>query len=333
MPILNRTLPVILLSLAISVSSLRAKESLPSPLTLKGALSWAKEHPGTRLSPEQQASFPVRQPLFLNCHDLAFNNTNSIDNQRNSQFSLLINPVARQKLTILQAFFDVLLADSSFIGINEDMAGAFIAYDRAKTREEYKQYSELKVARLEAEYQDVRQQYFSGQATQRITRALLAQAINHPNQLSSELAPPQLIRLPSKLPDVEELYTLALQNNNWLKTLEKTNNHDQNTLMKMVLHQQILELLLRLNVLKIAQQKAESESNYRDLNLEMSRALYEMEVKASLGRSMTLQSKARMEEERIGYCKTLAWAQINALLGEDNILTPPPKAAKEDKSE
>jgi len=336
----NRLFLMTGLFILFAFSNSYAKGSLPTPLDLNTALGFANKHPRTKLTPQQQLNFPVRQPLFLDCHNLAFNNTSSIDNQRNNHFSLLINPTARQKLIILQAYFDVLLADSSFIGINEDMAGAFIAYDRAKTREEYKQYSELKVAKLEAEYQVVRQQYFSGEATQRITRARLAQTINHPDELSSELNPPQLIQLPKNIPSEEALYSSAIKNNHWLKKLEEKNNNEQNALMKMALHQQILELLQRLKVLKIAQEKAESESNYRDLKLELSRALYEMEVKASLGRSMTLQSKARMEEERIGYCQTLALAQLNALLGSDDILSPakalnntPNKALDKDKAE
>lgn len=299
------------------------QEALPTPLDLETALSFAKDHPRTRLSLEQQLIAPPAQSLFLNCHNLSFNNTNETDRQRNSVFANnLITPVEQQKLFILQYFFDVLLADSSMIGINEDMAGAYIAYDRAKTRQEFKQYSELRVAKLEAEYQDVLQQRFSGEASQRLSRSQLAHAINHPNDLSSDLNPPSLIKAIKELPDSEEIISNALKNNRWLKELEKNNNKDQIALIKMNLRQQILELVLRLNVLNAAVTRAESESYSRDLDLEMSRSLYEMEVKASLGRSMTLQSKARMQEERINYCVTLAWAQLNALQGQD-ILTQP----------
>ena len=303
------------------------KKELPTPLDLNTALSFAKDHPRTRLTPEQQSVAPSRQPLFLDCHNLTFNNTTSIDNFRNGVTNNLITPVEQQKLAIMQYFFDVLLADSSMIGINEDMAGAFIAYDRAKTRQEYKQYSEITVAKLEAEYQKVRQQFFSGEATQRLTRSQLAQAINHPEDLSSELNPPVLIKPPKKLPGAEEIYKQSLKGNAWLKTLKKESNQDQIALIDMNLRQQVLELILRLRVLGAAKERSEAESYRRDLNLELSRALYEMEVKASLGRSMTLQSKARMNEERLNYCQNLAWAQLNALRGVD-ILTPP----KQEKS-
>ncbi|KAG1661933.1 hypothetical protein GQR58_021208 [Nymphon striatum] len=184
--------------------------------------------------------------------------------------------------------------DSSLIGINEDMAGTFISWDRAKIRQELKQYSEIIVAKLEAEYQEVRQQYFSGQATQRLTH----------------------------------LYAEALKNNKWLKTLRETYNKDQVVLYEMDLRQQILELILRIGVLKAAADRAEAELYSRDLDLEMSRTLYEMEVRARIGKSMTLQSKARMEEERVKYCTTIAWAQLNALTGKP-ILTQPEEAKEE----
>ena len=311
-----------------SSSTFSNQETLPSPLDIETALSLAKDHPRTRLTQQQQSIAPRRQPLFLNCHDLSFNNTNTIDNYRNNSPSNLVSPVDQQKLVILQFFFDVLLADSSMIGINEDMAGAYIAYDRAKTRQEYQQYSELKVAKLDADYQEVRQQFFSGEATQRFTRSQLAQAINHPDDLSSELNPPSLIQPPKNLPDLDDMIKQSLEQNTWIKLLKKDSNEDQFALVKMDLKQQILELLLRLKVLTAAKERAEAESYQRDLNLELSRALYEMEVKSSLGRSMTLQSKARMEEERISYCQTLAWAQLNTLRGLE-ILTPPKDNKKE----
>jgi hypothetical protein len=299
---------------------------LPSPLNLKTAISFAKNHPRTHLSPEQQLITPQRHALFLNCHNLIFSSTTNIDNTRNGVTTHLIAPVELQKLSIMQAFYDVLLSDSSIIAINEDMAGAFVSFDRAKARQEYKQVSEVEVVKLEAEYQNIRQQFFSGEAIQRIARSHLAQTINHPNELSSELSPPNLIKSPKVLPEVEYIYAEALKNNGWMNKLKEKSNDDQIALIDRELKQQILELILRLRVLAAAKERSEAESYRRDLNLELSRALYEMEVKASLGRSMTLQSKARMNDETLNYCQNLTWAKLNALQGLD-VLTPPPLKA------
>lgn len=301
---------------------------LPSPLDLNTALSLAGDHPRTRLTPEQQIATPPQQTLFLGCHNLTFNNTTIDDPIRNTASTQLVDPKVQQELLILRAFFDVLLSDSSLIGINEDMAGAFIAFDRAKIRQELKEKSEIIVAELEAEYQEVRQQFFSGQATQRLTRSILAQTINRPDELSSDLIPPALIKSPEKLPDFSDLYELALKNNRWLIKIKENYNADQTALFEMDLRQQILETLLQVTVLKAASDRAEAELYRRDMNLEMSRTLYEMEVKASLGNSMTMQSKARMAEERVKYCTTLAWAQLNALIGQP-ILSQPPEGKEE----
>jgi hypothetical protein len=242
--------------------------------------------------------------------------------------TLFIHPVEQQKLFILQSYFDVLLADASVGSINEDMAGAFIEYDRAKIRQEFKQYSQIRVARLETIYQAVLQQRFSGEALQRLTRFQLAKSINHPDDLSNDLNPPTLINAIKNLPDPEDIYTSSLKNNSWIKALEDKNNQQQMAIIKMNLRQQILELTLRLHVLNSAITRAETESYSRDLDLELSRSLYDMEMRASLGRSMTLQSKARMQEDRISFCITLTWAQLNALQGLD-ILTQPVTAKEE----
>ncbi len=303
-------------------SNAKADEKLPNPLDLKTALSFAKDHPRVKLNQTHRSQLSIQQPLFLGCHNLTFNNVPIFDSQRNSVSTHLVSPAIQQALYILQAYFDVLLADSSLISINEELAGAFISFDRAKIRQELKQYSELTVAKLEAEYQEVRQQNHSAQATQRLTRSILAQAINHPANLSSDLNPPLLIEPLKNQPDAEELYQQALKNNSWLTKFKENNNKDQIALIEMDLRQQILELTLRLNVLNAAGIRTESEAYRRDLDLDLSRTLYEMEVKATLGRSMDLQSKARMEEERVRYCQTLTWAQLNALIGLP-ILTQP----------
>ena len=312
-----------LTGIILAIGTTTAEEKpLPSPLDLKTALSFAQDHPRTKLSIQESIQLRVPQPLFLGCHNLIFNNSSVTDPKRNTSVTNLVNPVTQQKLIILQAYFDVLLADSSLIGINEELAGSFIRYDRAKTRQELKQYSELYVAKLDAEYQEVRQQFFSGQATQRLTRSVLAQAINHPDDLSSDLVPPSMIKSPKILPDVSELYQQTLKNNSWVSKLQKNSSEEQMALFEMALQQQILEMKLRLDILKAASGRVEAESYSKDLDLELSRTLYEMEVKATLGRSMTLQSKARMEEERVKYCRTLTWAQLNALTGKP-ILTQP----------
>jgi len=80
--------------------------------------------------------------------------------------------------------------------------------------------------------------------------------------------------------------------------------------------QQLFSLLLRLKLLDAATQRVRVESSWNDLRLDRSRTLYEQEVTADLGYSMSQQTEGRFEEQRVDYCRFLAWAEIRALIGE-----------------
>ena len=100
----------------------------------------------------------------------------------------------------------------------------------------------------------------------------------------------------------------------------------------MELRQQILELLLRLDIFKVAEGRSKADILWRDYYLERSRALYEQEVKSDLGDAMTQQSKARLQQQQIQFCRALTLAQLNALQGKP--IWPLPKPApKEEKPE
>ncbi len=291
-------------------------ETVPDPLSLKQALTYAQTHPRNRLDRDRQAWFPRRQPLYLDCHRLAYSSTSGIDNQRNVVSGSLITPVAAQQLEILQRFFDVLLADLSFSRYNESMAVAYIQFDRASARHELGQYSELRVAQLDAVYQDIRQRYLSSEASQRLTRSLLAQAINQPAALPSDLDAPHLPAIPQELPDLDEIIAAASTRNTWLTALKDGGDQAEHQLIELELRQQILELLLRIQVLGAAQRSAQAETLWRDLELEESRTLYELEVKADLGYSMSQQTRAHLKQQQVAYCQALAWAELNALQGK-----------------
>ena len=214
------------------------------------------------------------------------------------------------------AFFDVLLADLSYARYNEAMAVAYIQFDRAGARRDLGQYSELQVLELEAVYQDIRQRQASSVLLQRLTRSLLAQAVNHPLSLPRDLTPPQLPELPDELPDLDRIVQAAQEGNRWLADLKAGTEDPERRLLDLELRQQALELVLRLEGLKAARQYAVTESLRRDLKLDESRTLYEQEVKSDLGYSMSQQTLARLREQQVAYCQALAWAELNALQGE-----------------
>ncbi len=289
--------------------------AIPDPLSLDQALAYAEQHPRARLGPREDASFPRRPGLYLACHRLAFSSTSEIDVERSPVVGHLVSPAAAQRLEILARFLDVLLADLNFSSYNEALAVAYIRYDRANARRELGQYSELQVADLEADYQEILQKRVASEAAQRLSRALLAQALGHPRELPRDLSPPALARPPADLPSLEAVVAAAAQDNPWLGTLKAGLSEPEQQLVDLELNQQALELLLRLETLRAVERYAHTETSRRDLRLEESRILYEQEVRGDLGFSMSQQTEAHTREKQVAYCQVLTWAELNALQG------------------
>jgi hypothetical protein len=293
-----------------------ASAGLPDPLGLEQALGSAPTHPRVQLGAEVLPRFPRRQPLFLDCHGLAFSSARGLDPEQAQAGGPLLSPLAAQQLEILERFFDVILADLSFSRYSEAMAVAYIQFDRANVRRELGQYSPLQVAELETTYQELRQRRAASEAAQRLTRALLAQALGQPGDLPRELHPPTLAPPPRDLPELEGVVAAAVAGNRWLASLQQGRGEADRRLIDGELRLQAVELILRLQALGAVETYARSEGLWRDLNLEESRVLYEREFRADLGFSMSQQTKARMQEQQVAYCQALAWAELNALQGK-----------------
>lgn len=285
------------------------------PLSLGQALAFAADHP--RLAADAHWLAPARrQPLFLGCHELAFTGTRGRDDARDVVWSRWMPTEVAQRLEIMQRFYDVLLADLSYARDNEALAVAYIQFDRAAAREELGQFSPLKVAELEADYQLIRRQRAASEAAQRVTRSLLAQALGRPTELPRDLVTPDLAWPDSPLPELEAVVTAALEKNAHIGQLMKDRPAAERSLIEMDVRQQALELLTRLELLGVIAEQAQTESKWRDLKLDESRTMYELEVKADLGFSMSQQTKARRDEEQVALCRALTRAELKALQGQ-----------------
>ena len=100
--------------------------------------------------------------------------------------------VERRRLQIMEKYFDVLNADNEFISENEALAIGFIRYENALEDQEMGLVPEIEVLRLQTEYEVIRQQRSLATHQQRLTRALLAEVMGYPGQLSSDLETPQI---------------------------------------------------------------------------------------------------------------------------------------------
>lgn len=122
----------------------------------------------------------------------------------------------QRRIDIMARFFDVLIADYQFTADNEYLAVAFVTFDNARERAEQKLISRVDVAELEARYQAWLIRRNESMKRQRLTRALLANAMNQPGQLAAELEDPALPGNQIPLADYETLVPL-LENNPKLK--------------------------------------------------------------------------------------------------------------------
>jgi len=84
---------------------------------------------------------------------------------------------------------------------------------------------------------------------------------------------------------------------------------------RMDIREAVLNTWLSLQSLKTRRQADRAETDYRDLYLDRSRALYQMEVTTDLGDSMVKISDAELEAARTDFKIAMAWSQLDALTG------------------
>ena len=87
--------------------------------------------------------------------------------------------------------------------------------------------------------------------------------------------------------------------------------------------QQVLELWLQLDALNSKRDQAKAQQQYRELYLDRSRALYELEVKTDLGDAMVRVSEAEYEAMATDFQIVLAWEQLDALTGQMELTNTP----------
>ena len=85
--------------------------------------------------------------------------------------------------------------------------------------------------------------------------------------------------------------------------------------------QTVLELWLELDALLIQREQMQAQQNYRELSLDRSRALYELEVRTNLGDSMVRVTEAERHAVLTDFNIALAWEKMDVLTGGD-VMSP-----------
>jgi outer membrane protein TolC len=301
----------------------------------------------------------------------------------NAREAALTSMLDQRRLEIMARYFEVLLADMQFTVDNELMAVHYVGFEQGQDRLARGQISSVDLAELETRYRDTLLKRNASAQRQRITRALLANAMNRPGDLPGDLEDPALPGNQRALPDYATLIPVLLENNARLraqqellaasqKRLESLRAEKGPTLdaevqaadysrtavtrdnlsaglilswplyqgeradarvaremaqfskvqahtdkLKMELTQALLETCLEISQLQsTARTAAQKNTDFRDLQLERSRGLYELELKSNLGTSMVETADATLRSRRNEYLLALGFARLEALLGK-----------------
>jgi len=301
----------------------------------------------------------------------------------NAREADLTSMLSKRRLEIMRRYFDVLLADMSNTVESELTSVYYTSFQHGKDRLELGQISPIDLAELETRYRDTVEKRSASAQRQRLTRLLLANAMNRPNDLLGELEDPKLPGNQRTLPEYETLLSVLLNNNPRLlaqqemlaasqKRIDSLRAEKGPTLdaevqaadysrtaptrdsvsaglilswplyqgmrsdsrvarelaqfnklragidkLKMELTQALLESYLDITQLQSAARNAASTYvDYRFMQLERSRGLYELELTSNLGTSMAGTAEANMRARQIEYQLALSFARLEALVGK-----------------
>lgn len=287
-------------------------------------------------------------------------------------------------ITVMQKFFDVILADIEASRDNENMAVRFVRFEDGQDRHELGKISDVELLALENEYQQARLHMVASRGRASSTRQALALALNRPGQQPSALTLPELDVHNRTLLEFGILVAKALKNNRQLAALDsellsaraevevarapyrpdvsavierseysrELGSHDkwraglqmtwplfsggqsdvaiskaqlkvnqilyQRRQLELDIRQKIGEMMEEFVLLEAQRQASDVFSSYRELYMDRSRVLYELEVKTDLGDAMIQISESQLRDVRQTFQMTLLLAQLNHLIGEED---------------
>ena len=179
-------------------------------VTLEGRLQGAQSTlPGSSFSADNSIRLAARK----NLHDFG-RSENSIGAARavsEAREGALLEARDQRRIDIMVRFFDVLLADLQYVLDDEFMTVAFLSFDRGRESLEQKLLAQVDLSDLESRFQNQLVKRSQSQLQQRLARELLADAMNQPGQLVSDLEDPKLPGNNRALPSFDLLSGLIAQ--------------------------------------------------------------------------------------------------------------------------
>lgn len=185
-------------------------------LFLDGALRTGRQ-PGGDWRTDNIGRIIARKPLFdfgRSAQAVA-----AADYEIAARRATLVDVYAARRIDLMARFFDVLLADLQYAADNEFMTVAFLQWDNARERFGLGQFTQPQLIELEARFQDLRERRATSAMQQRAARQKLANAMNRPDSLPSELIEPALPGNEKQIPDYGKMLAQVLQHNPTLRSL------------------------------------------------------------------------------------------------------------------
>ncbi|MCW8933385.1 MAG: TolC family protein [Gammaproteobacteria bacterium] len=293
--------------------------------------------------------------------------------------------IGLRKIDIAKQFFEVILSDLKYAWDNESMAVAYIRFESAQDRHALSQVSDVDLLEAENSYIDILHQRQLSEINQRHSRAVLAELLNRPTELPSNLKFPLLDFSDNEIVDYPELLEKIMLSNPQVslekKRLEAASqrisaaakkfgprldaevelseyarltgsNDDWRAQLNLViplyenssikkdvsmaraawlkqrasllniennLRKRVLALWQKNDVLSKRKKQLETSQEFRELSLDKSRALYEMEVQTNLGSSLVAISEIQYKKAKNDFELFLARMQLRLLSGETNL--------------
>lgn len=179
-------------------------------VTLEGRVQGAQSSlPGADFGADNSVRLVARKNLF----DFG-RSANSVGAARavtEARDRSLLEARDQRRIDIMARFFDVLMADLRYVADSEFMTVAYLNFDKGRDQFNQKLLAKVDLSALEAHFQDLLVKRNESQLQQRLTRALLADAMNQPGQLVSDLEDPKLPDNQRALPTYESLVALLDQ--------------------------------------------------------------------------------------------------------------------------
>jgi hypothetical protein len=299
----------------------------PNPLSLSEALEMIDEsHPSILSQKALRAEIETEILRIDSDLDLEANLSKDLVDQ------LEINARSNLRIQVIQAFFEVLVADLGFLSADEEMTLTYLEFEDTEDEFERDEVTEIEVLEKQVRYLDSlgRREALSGQRSE--SRLRLALALNRVDSMPDLLIEPDMSGYDREVPEYQKIISKILEFNPRIKAARLQMESRQSELgLKQKLwadqaeianfehhiRRSTFQLIQRLNQLNIERRAAQAELLYREYSLDKVRLQYEMEVKVRLGLANTMVAKALTRVAKTNYEIGLTWEKLDALTASE----------------